>query len=122
MTEAQPAEIYGELSSGKSARFDEKLVHLLTGTARLFADQGYDKASMRQVAQAVEISLPGLYYYVSCKEELLFLIQYHTFGVLAEGLENYQVREPQILLAEKIQEAFSSDKTLVAEAATGTGK
>ena len=84
---AQAAEIYGELSRGKTARFDAKLVQLLTRTAKLFADQGYEKASMRKVARAARISLPGLYYYVSCKEELLFLIQFHTFGVLTEELE-----------------------------------
>jgi len=85
--EAQSAEIYGELSSGRSTKYDTKLVHLLTCAARVFADIGYEKASIRQVAQAVGISMPGLYYYVKGKEELLFLIQFHTFGVLAEGLE-----------------------------------
>ena len=80
-------EIYRELSSGKTARFDEKRVHLLTCAARVFAEQGYKRASIRQVAQATGSSLAGLYHYVSCKEELLFFIQYHTFGVLAEELE-----------------------------------
>jgi len=85
--EGQSIEIYRELSSGKTARFDEKLVHLLTCAARTFAEQGYEKASIRQVAQAAGFSLAGPYHYVSCKEELLFFIQYHTFGVLAEELE-----------------------------------
>ena len=85
--EARAAEIYGALSGGKTARFDAKLVQLLTKTAQVFADEGYEKASMRKVASAVGISLSSLYYYVSCKEELLFLIQYHTFGVLSEELE-----------------------------------
>ena len=85
--EEQPIEIYRKLSSGRTARFDEKLVHLLTCAARAFAEQGYEKTSIRQVAQAAGSSLAGLYHYVSCKEELLFFIQYHTFGVLAEELE-----------------------------------
>lgn len=85
--EGQSTEIYRELSIGKTARFDEKLVHLLTCAARAFAVQGYEKTSIRQVAQASGFSLAGLYYYVSCKEELLFFIQYHTFGILAEELE-----------------------------------
>lgn len=84
---ARAAEIYGELTRGKTARFDAKLAQLLTRTARLFAREGYDKASMRKVARATGFSLPGLYHYVSCKEELLFLIQYETFGVLVEELE-----------------------------------
>ncbi len=85
--EAQQAEIYRELSKGKTARFDRKLIELLDGSARLFADLGYEKASMRQVAQATGFSLAGLYHYVSGKEELLFFIQHHTFGVLTEELE-----------------------------------
>ncbi|TET31298.1 MAG: TetR family transcriptional regulator, partial [Planctomycetota bacterium] len=50
--EAQSIEIYRELSIGKTARFDKKLVHLLTCAARAFAEQGYEKTSIRQVAQA----------------------------------------------------------------------
>lgn len=85
--ESQPLEIYRELSSGRTARFDEKLAHLLTCAARVFAEHGYEKASIRQVAEASGFSLAGLYHYVSGKEELLFSIQYHTFGALAEELE-----------------------------------
>jgi AcrR family transcriptional regulator len=85
--EGQSFEIYRELSIGKTARFDEKLVHLLTCAARAFAEQGYEKTSIRHVAQASGFSLAGIYHYVSCKEELLFFIQYYTFGVLVEELE-----------------------------------
>jgi AcrR family transcriptional regulator len=85
---AEPsADIYRELSSGKTARFDEKLVHLLDCAARTFAEQGYEKASIRQIAKSAGFSLASVYHYVSCKEELLFFIQFHTFGLLAEELE-----------------------------------
>jgi len=77
----------GRTERGKTARFDRKLVQLLDRSAQLFAELGYEKASMRQVAQATGFSLAGLYHYVSCKEELLFYIQHHTFGALVEGLE-----------------------------------
>jgi len=43
-------------------------------------------------------------------------------GPLANSLSNYQVREPQILLAQRIYDAFTNKKHLIAEAATGTGK
>jgi AcrR family transcriptional regulator len=85
--ESHSAEIYRELHSGKTARYDEKLVHLLECAARTFAEQGYEKASIRAVAQAAGLSLAGIYHYVGSKEELLFFIQYHTFGVLAGELE-----------------------------------
>jgi AcrR family transcriptional regulator len=79
--------IYAELHSGKTARFDERLVHLLQCAARAFAEQGYEKASIRQVAGSAGLSLAAPYHYVSGKEDLLFFIQYHTFGTLAEELE-----------------------------------
>ncbi|MHC4663110.1 MAG: TetR/AcrR family transcriptional regulator, partial [Planctomycetota bacterium] len=79
--EAHSLEIYRELTIGKTARFDKKLVNLLTCAARAFAEHGYEKTSIRHVAKAARVSLAGLYYYVSCKEELLFFIQFHTFGV-----------------------------------------
>jgi TetR/AcrR family transcriptional regulator len=102
--QGQSTELYRELPAGRTARFDEKLVHLLTCAARTFAGQGYEKASIRQVAQASGLSLAGLYYYVSCKEELLFFIQYHTFGVLAEELEGILGRsaEPEQHLREMV--------------------
>ena len=43
-------------------------------------------------------------------------------GPLARTLPDYQPRQPQITLAEKIQEAFAEKNHLVAEAKTGTGK
>lgn len=43
-------------------------------------------------------------------------------GPLAKSLPDYQVRESQILLATKMQEAFNEKRHLVAEAQTGTGK
>jgi AcrR family transcriptional regulator len=82
--ERQP--IYRKVTRGRTPRFDAKLVHLLTRAARAFAEQGYEKTSIRQVARKAGVSLAGLYYYVGSKEELLFLIQYHTFKVLTESL------------------------------------
>jgi len=43
-------------------------------------------------------------------------------GPLSKSLPGYQVRAPQITLAEHIQQAFEEKKHLVAEAKTGTGK
>lgn len=108
----QSNKIYRELSSGKTARFDKKLVHLLTCAAKAFAEQGYEKSSIRQVAQAAGFSLAGLYYYVSCKGELLFFIQYHTFGVLTGELEGILSRSatPESHLKEMV---FSHVRYLV---------
>ena len=67
--------------------YDEKLESILRVAAAIFAEKGYHQASIRDIARATGISLSGLYYYFQGKEELLFLIQDHAFGILLEKLD-----------------------------------
>jgi TetR/AcrR family transcriptional regulator, cholesterol catabolism regulator len=68
-------------------RYDEKLALILRTAAAVFAEKGYHQASIRDISRATGVSLSGLYYYVSSKEELLFRIQDHCFGTVLENLE-----------------------------------
>jgi AcrR family transcriptional regulator len=68
----------------RTARYDKKLRRILAAAAQEFAEQGYDRASIRGVARRAGVSIAGLYYYVRSKEELLFLIQYDVFHGLVE--------------------------------------
>jgi AcrR family transcriptional regulator len=45
---------------------------ILEAATGLFAEQGYDRTSMRAIADRVSITAPGLYYYFSNKQALLF--------------------------------------------------
>jgi AcrR family transcriptional regulator len=74
-------------SSPRSSAFDGKLAQVLSVGARVIARQGYGQATIRQVASEAEMSLAGLYHYFSSKEELLFLIQFHTFDAILAQLE-----------------------------------
>lgn len=67
--------------------FHQKLDHILACATRVFNEKGYEGASIRDIARASRVSLAGLYYYFRSKEELLFLIQKHTFATLIENLE-----------------------------------
>jgi AcrR family transcriptional regulator len=71
----------------RSPGFDDKRLQLLNATARVFSEVGYDGASMRRIAAEAKLSLAGIYHYVAGKEELLYLIQYHTFDALVTSLE-----------------------------------
>jgi AcrR family transcriptional regulator len=66
----------------KTAKFDRKLVEILRTAAAVFAEVGFDPASIRMVADRAGVSVAGLYYYVRSKDELLYLIQYHVFDSL----------------------------------------
>ncbi len=71
-------------STEKSEKYDRKLSDILATAAQVFAQEGYDPASIRLVAERAGVSVAGLYYYVSSKEELLYLIQFHVFDGLVK--------------------------------------
>ncbi len=51
---------------------DAKRVHILQIAARLFAEQGYARASMSHVAKECGISKANIYHYYASKDALLF--------------------------------------------------
>jgi AcrR family transcriptional regulator len=72
----------------KTAKYDRKLEEVLQTAAAVFAEVGFDPASIRMVADRADISVAGLYYYVHSKEELLYLIQYYVFDGLVRRFES----------------------------------
>src|SRR5580698_9823821 len=83
-----------------SPSYDRKLDELLRQAAAVFRTRGYHQASMRDIARATGVSLAGLYYYFSSKEELLFLIQRHAFETILaaakDGLRDLQDPEERL--------------------------
>jgi AcrR family transcriptional regulator len=76
-----------DTATKRTPGFDSRRLHLLDAAARVFSEEGYDRASMRRIAAEAEVSPAGIYHYVSGKEELLYWIQYHTFDSLHRGLK-----------------------------------
>jgi len=60
----------------------DRLVEVLEIATRLIAKNGFDSASVRMIARECNLSQAGLYHYFTSKEELLYLIQKHTFTSL----------------------------------------
>jgi TetR/AcrR family transcriptional regulator, cholesterol catabolism regulator len=65
-----------------------KLQHILLHSARIFAEQGFEGASMRDISRATGVSLSGLYYYFESKQELLYLIQNNAFTLIMQRLQS----------------------------------
>jgi len=68
------------------SRFDRRLAEILDYAIEVFAEKGYEGASMRDLSRLSGISLAGLYYYFESKEKLLYIIQQHTFTTIIERL------------------------------------
>ena len=73
--------------NGQDTRFDRRFSEILDYAAEVFAEKGYEGASMRDLSRASGMSLAGLYHYFQSKERLLYLIQRHTFTTILEKLK-----------------------------------
>jgi AcrR family transcriptional regulator len=67
--------------------YDARRETIFRAAAVLFASRGYERTSIRDVAQACGMSVAGLYYYVRSKEELLYRICHRSFSTILEALD-----------------------------------
>lgn len=75
---------------------DEKLQKILKAAAKIFAEKGFHHTSVRDISRATKMSLAGLYYYFTTKEELLCLIQERCFVTLLQSWERAVTREMDV--------------------------
>ena len=66
---------------------------ILKKSSKLMAMRGFRGTSMRDLAEATDRSLAGLYHYFKNKEELLYLINYRGFRTLLEAAERINRRD-----------------------------
>jgi len=76
---------------------EAKLQHILHHAANVFAELGYERASIRDLSRVTGVSLSGLYYYFRSKQNLLYLIQLKAFTDILQSLQNrlLGVSDPQ---------------------------
>lgn len=83
----KPVKPDGRTPRRVSPATQRKREQLLSAVAALIAVKGYEATSMRDVADAVQVSPAALYYHFNGKEDLLFQIQFHTFATLLQKQE-----------------------------------
>ena len=60
--------------------------HILDEATRLFARQGYDRVTVRDIAAATGLSMPTLYHYFGDKENLYREVEAKSYGALRDRL------------------------------------
>lgn len=69
-------------------RWEARREQIFTAGARLFAEKGYERTSLQEVADLLGVTKPALYHYYSSKEQLLFEIMSFVMDrVLADVAE-----------------------------------
>ena len=82
-----PAVITKNDNTRRHRQYEKRLRSILKAASQVIAREGFEGASVRDVAAKAKINLSGIYYYFTNKDELLYALQHHTFSTLHESLE-----------------------------------
>ena len=83
------------IAERKEREKTERRQAILAAAQRLFNEQGFEKVSMRNIAEAIEYSPATIYLYFKDKNELLFALQNQAFGQLAQAFESvFTIQHP----------------------------
>lgn len=95
---------------GRPRRFDDRRVKLLRTAADLFSELGFQQATLEDIAAALGITRPALYYYAPSKDSLLAEI-----GELArvQVTEAFEIARKQTTGAAQLAEFFRLYSTFV---------
>lgn len=73
---------------------EDRTVEIYLKAAQIFQKKGFDATSMSDLADAVQLTKAGLYYYIKSKEELLFAIMDYGMDCLEEEVIEPARAEP----------------------------
>lgn len=87
---------------------------IVDGACRLFFKKGYHPTTMREIAGACGMSIGQLYHYISCKEDVLYLVFKHMQDVWYTYLKKAkieQIDDP----AQRLRKALNHSLEFMAE-------
>jgi AcrR family transcriptional regulator len=78
----------------KTPRLDDRRDRLITAAARLFRQQGYERTSVRQLAEAVGILSGSVFHHFDSKEDILMAVMSTTIATMIERLSDASKKAP----------------------------
>jgi len=75
----------------RTPRLDDRRERLIAAAARLFREQGYERTSVRQLAEAVGILSGSVFHHFDSKEDILMAVMSTTIAAMTERL--HQAKE-----------------------------
>ncbi len=76
------------LSAAKdTSLIENKHRQIVEGACRLFYTNGYHPTTIRQIAEACGMSMGQLYHYISCKDDVLYLVHRHFHRIWYEYIK-----------------------------------
>jgi AcrR family transcriptional regulator len=80
----------------RAPKADERarMIEVYHKAAHIFQEKGFEATSMSDLAEALQITKAGLYYYIKSKQELLFDIVSHAMDCLEQEVSTPALAEP----------------------------
>jgi len=87
---------------------EKKKQQICRGAMRVFKTKGFHAASIREIAEASQVSLGSLYDYIEKKEDILFLVHQHGLDQIYSRIEKHMVphSDPHEQFINVLQELF----------------
>jgi AcrR family transcriptional regulator len=86
----------------------KKQQQICRGALKVFKTKGFHAASIREIAEASQISLGSLYDYIEKKEDILFLVHQHGMDRISSRIQKWmdQYTDPYEQLVHVLKEIF----------------
>ena len=82
----------------RTPRLDDRRDRLIATAARLFREQGYERTSVRQLAEAVGILSGSVFHHFDSKEDILMAVMTTTIDIMTSRLADAAALDEQPLM------------------------
>jgi len=86
---------------------------ILRAAAQIFQEKGYHAASMRDIAEAVELKKGSLYHHVTSKQEILLALLDEALDLIIERLQAVEAKD--LSPSQKLRQAMQAYLSFLAE-------
>lgn len=76
--------------NGNNIEFVEKRNEIIETAAKVFRENGYDAGTIKDVAEALDVTTANVYYYIKSKEELLYEIILRSLNLGLKKLDEIE--------------------------------
>jgi AcrR family transcriptional regulator len=94
------------ISERKGREKQEMRDRIIDASMKMFVEDGYEKTSIRNIAEKIEYSPATLYLYYKDKDELLYDVQARAFDILLEEFKKHAVSKSPMKRLEQICETY----------------
>src|SRR5580658_5406344 len=90
----------------KRARGKQRVAELLEAAAVVFAEKGYEAATMTEIAARARAPIGSLYQFFPAKEALADMLVQHYIGLLVADLQELTARAAEIDIGTLVEQLF----------------